>query len=811
MTDALINYLNEIQQILALDNATEHSYRHVIKRLFESLGTSIIATNEPKRHQYGAPDFVISRKHENVVNSIGYVETKAISTNLDKTERSAQIQRYLSVIENFILTDYLEFRWYERGVLRFKVNLLTKTNNSLKINKNSIDLFKNLISGFFDYHPLPTRSAEELALKMARLTAIIRDIIERAFSMDPDFSPQLKDLYLAFLEILVPQLSISEFADMFAQTLTYGLFAARINHDDSKGKFHRLNATTEIPKTTPFLRKLFTSISGPDLEDEPFANFVNDLTEILASADINKILTQFGMQNSKDDPIIHFYETFLTAYNPDLREKRGVYYTPEPIVSYLVKSVDYILRTHFKVYDGLADTSFGRLSLNYEENKDHRKVMILDPACGTGTFLASVIEHIRNQFIKTGNAGLWNNYVKDDLLPRIFGFELQMAPYAMAHLKLTMQLSAFDLPKEIRSNWRYEFTGKDRIGVYLTNSLEEGIKKSDLLLASYFSEEANAAAKIKRDLPIMVVLGNPPYLANSCNKGDWIQTLIKDFYKVDGQPLRERNSKWLQDDYVKFIRFGQWKIQQTGAGILAFITNHGFLENPTFRGMRQQLLKTFTDIYLLDLHGSSLKREKPPIGTDYDENVFDIQPGVSIGIFIKESNSNTIAKVYHSELWGSRDLKYKFLSSSTIERTEWREIAPATPYYLFKPQDIYLQNEYENWWKIDDIFQVKSVGIVTGRDKLVFGFSENDLIQKINAIIKLSENEVKEKYLTEKDKLSIKKVRDLLSNNESNKNNFKNCLYRPFDVRTLFYHRALLERDRQAIMLIYILLIRNEI
>ena len=298
---------------------------------------------------------------------------------------------------------------------------------------------------------------------------------------------------------------------------------------------------------------------------------------------------------------------------------------------------------------------------------------MLDPACGTGTFLYAVVDHIREAFRQQGNAGMWSGFVREHLLPRLFGFELLMGAYAVAHFKLGMQLAAQDLPSQDRDTWAYDFAGDDRLGVYLTNTLEEAVQRSDMLMARFISDEANAAADVKGELPIMVVLGNPPYAGHSANASwrlerigprsdrtrrvrTWIGDRLQTYYEVDEKPLGERNPKWLQDDYVKFIRFGQWRIEETGAGILAFITNHGYLDNPTFRGMRQQLMKTFTDIYVLDLHGNTRKREQAPDGGP-DENVFDIEQGVAIGLFVKEPGRDGPARVHHAEQWAEREGK----------------------------------------------------------------------------------------------------------------------------------------------------------
>jgi len=654
--------------------ATEHSYRPALKELIEALGPGVTATNDPKRVACGAPDYVVSRDTGHGPLTIGYVETKDIGVSLDETERSEQLRRYLPSLDNLLLTDYLEFRWYVGGERRLTARLGSwerTRGGRLVIDQAGMVAVVSLLRDFLARQPEPIRTPRDLAQRMARLTHLIRDIIVQSFATGSE-SDELKDLRSAFTEVLIPDLPIPQFADMFAQTLSYGLFAARINHTGST-PFRRQDAAREIPRTNPFLRRLFNTITGPDVDDEPFIGFVDDLAQLLAQTDMALVLADFGKRTRQEDPVVHFYETFLAAYDPKLRESRGVYYTPEPVVSYIVRSVDHLLRERFGCADGLADT--GDVT-HQRTNAAGRsivermpRVQILDPACGTATFLYAVTDHIRQHFMQQRQAGLWSGYVRSQLLPRIHGFELLIAPYAVAHLKLGMQLAGLDLPESQRKDWAYTFTGDERLGVYLTNTLEQALKKSELLVGRYISEEANAAADIKRDKPILVVLGNPPYSGNSANKGDWIERLVRDYYAVDGKPLGERNPKWLQDDYVKFLRFGQWRIQQTGSGILAFITNHGYLDNPTFRGMRQQLMETFTDIYILNLHGNSKKRELPPEG-GRDENVFDIQQGVAIGVFVKEVGKNGPANVHHADLWGPRENKYVWLGQQSVNTTK---------------------------------------------------------------------------------------------------------------------------------------------
>lgn len=805
--------------------------------MLPKLVPGITAVNEPKRVACGAPDYAVLRSTGGSSLTIGYIEAKDIGVPLDKIEKEEQLKRYLHALDSLILTDYLEFRWYVKGDKQMVARLATPYGGkSLTPDKTGIVATGDLLCSFLQHSAEPIRKPEELAKRMARLTHMIRDITIQAFEKR-EASDTLKGLYEAFKTVLLPDLPTEEFADMFAQTLAYGLFAARYNH---KGKeaFNRSDAAKEIPRTNPFLRKLFSTIAGADFDEEPFIGFVNELTQVLGVTDMDVVLADFGKRTRREDPIVHFYETFLTQYDPKLRELRGVYYTPEPVVSYIVRSVDYLLREHFDCPDGLADTSTVTYSCIDDEGKKRTerspRVLLLDPACGTGTFAYTVIDLIRETYRKTGNAGMWSGYVREHLLPRLFGFELLMAPYAVAHLKLGMQLAALDLPKEERSNWAYDFETDERLGVYLTNTLEQAFSRSKLLLGSFISNEANEAARVKQDYPVMVVLGNPPYSGHSANKGEWITDLLHgddgrsgkkvgNYFEVDGKPLGERNPKWLNDDYVKFIRFAQWRIEQTGYGILAFITNHGYLDNPTFRGMRQSLMQSFDDIYVLDLHGNAKKKERAPDGTK-DENVFDIQQGVAIGIFVKrkqKADVSPLANVHHAQLWGPREVyeetfqgqhlvggKYYWLAENDVTTTEWKKLEPQPPFYLFKPQDSNLQTEYDHGWTVTQMMPMNGWGIATRKDYLLVDFSKAVLINRFRDIRSLSLTEAIIKYgIKESPFWNFSEAKKQLS--PDTENHVRSVLFRPFDTRYIYYEKCMIERGDHRFDLMFHLFQRN--
>ncbi len=586
-------YLKSIKK--NLQKGSERSHYPALKDLLDDPAHGIDAVIEEKGNKAGIPDFTVKQRDL----LVGYVEAKDVGLDLDQIEKTEQLQRYLESFPNLILTNYLEFRWYINGKRRLK-EVLASNDNTLQV--KDADKVAALLEQFLSYTGEIISSPEDLARQMARLTKAIRLATETALSIE-DSQGDLHQLKQGFSEVLLPNLTDADFADMYAQTISYGLFAARVGHAQipptplKKGdnnSFTRRTAGTYIPATNPFLKRLFNTIVETDAVSQ-IDWAIDDLVQLLSQVDMGSILENFGQRTRQEDPVVHFYETFLAAYNAALRKSRGVYYTPEPVVSFMVRSVDAILKDRFDLPLGLADNAKDPVT-------QKPRVQILDPATGTGTFLYEVVKQIYRNLEEIGMANQWDSYVRDNLLSRLFGFELLMAPYAIAHLKLGLQLQELG----------YQFQGKQRLGIYLTNTLDEALKKSEILFGQFVAQEANEASMVKRDTPVMIVLGNPPYSGNSANKSEWIAGLVKDYYYVDGLPLGEQNPKYLQDDYVKFIRFGQWRIDRTGSGILAFITNHGYLDNPTFRGMRQSLEKTFDEIYLMDLHGNSQEKRSCP-------------------------------------------------------------------------------------------------------------------------------------------------------------------------------------------------------
>lgn len=812
-------YLSEIRESLNAGNATEHTFRPALKTLLETFtGQPVAATNEPKQIACGAPDFVV-----NVDNvPIGYIEAKDIGVHLEQAATSEQFQRYLTALPNIILTDYLEFQWYKDGEYVQSARLgYYQKGGKLKREPSGPEAFQALFTSFLDAGVPTINTPLELASHLALAAKLLRDAIVKGLIEE---DPKMGSLHLqlsGFRQALLHDLDSDAFADMYAQTVCYGLFAAACNHDPAKGRFTRQAAAYDVPETNPFLREMFHFMAGPNLELS-IAWAVEQIVALLDKADIDAILKDFGRRTRQEDPVVHFYETFLAAYDPNLRETRGVYYTPEPVVSFIIRSVDAILKRDFAIRDGLASKE--RVPTRHPSETGEHKVLVLDPATGTGTFLHSLIAMINTEMVAAGQGGMWPSYVSEHLLPRIFGFELLMAPYAVAHMKLGLQLK--------QSGYRFE-TG-ERLRVYLTNSLEQAHDRPDLILFGHLiAQEANEAGRVKTDAPVMVVLGNPPYSGHSENKGPWIRDLMRgkdgtdgsptaDYFRVDGQPLGERNPKWLNDDYVKFFRFAQWRIERTGHGILAFISNHSYLDNPTFRGMRQSLLKAFDEVYILDLHGNAKKKEAAPDGGK-DENVFDIQQGVAIGIFVKRQKQNAadaLAKVFHADLWGPREVyekdrkrdephlvggKYRFLWDNSVESVAWEALQPASPAYFFVPQDDTLADEYEQGAKLPEIFPVHSVGIVTARDKLTVHFEKDEVWKTIQRFIQLEPEQARNEFELGPDARDWKVdfAQADLRESGPEQSHLQPVLYRPFDRRWTYYtghSRGFLCMPRQEVM-----------
>jgi predicted helicase len=757
----------------------EHAYRGDLQVLLEKMLPEILVTNEPARIACGAPDYILTKKDI----PVGYIEAKDVGIDLNSKSLKEQFERYKASLSNLIFTDYLDFHFYRDAQFVVSIRIAEIVDGKIVGLPKNYTQFEELIKDFASTISQSIKSPSKLAEMMAGKARLLANVIEIAVTSDEENqeNSMLKQQFSAFQDVLVHDITHKAFADMYAQTIAYGLFAARY-HDPTLSSFSREEAATLIPHSNPFLRKLFQSIAGYDL-DTRIVWIVDDLVQIFLATDVAEIMHNFGRSTKQEDPIIHFYENFLASYDPSLRKARGVWYTPEPVVKFIVRAVDEILKTDFNLPQGLADTSKTKVKVDLQGKKMEKeihKVQVLDPATGTGTFLAEVIKHIHSKF--KNQQGIWNKYVENDLIPRLNGFELLMTSYAMAHLKMDILLTetGFTNPN------------KKRFKIFLTNSLEEAHENQFNLFTQWLSQEANEANEIKKDTPVMCVIGNPPYSGESANKGDWIMKLMEDYKKEPGgkEKLKERNPKWINDDYVKFIRYGQHFIEKNGSGVLAFINPHGFLDNPTFRGMRWNLLNTFDKIYTIDLHGNSKKKEVSLDGS-IDQNVFDIMQGVSINLFVKTGKKklNELGNVFHYDLLGKRDLKYNFLNNNELNTIAFNQLTNISPNYFFVSKNFEEQNEYDSGFKITELFTLNNVGIVTARDSFTIHNAKEDVKQTIDDFLSLDDESARIKFNLGKDvrDWQVNFARKDLEDNYPNIGKFTKICYRPFDIKHTFY------------------------
>jgi len=776
----LKQYLKNLTNTFQRGDAREESYYtnldELIKKTADILKVkNIDITILPKKTEAGNPDFRIWDGKNHIT---GYIEAKDPSvTNLDYIEGTEQLKRYCSTFPNVILTNFYEFRLYRDGQ-RIAQVMIGRPMIARQLHTpppvENCDQFKDLLETFFSFSLPKVKSARSLAIELAKRTRFLRDEVI-AVEIEEDGTKGQKQIigfYEAFKKYLIGTLTEKQFADLYAQTITYGLFAARTR---ANGEFNRRLAFDYIPNTIGILRDVFRFIS---LEDPPksLQIIVEDIAEILHATDVKKILHEYYSTGKGKDPILHFYETFLSTYDPEIRERRGVYYTPEPIVGYIVRSVHSILKTHFGLSDGLAS----------------QEVKLLDPAGGTLTFPAAAIHLAAKEYIKKYGEGGLHSWIKKHILPDFYAFELMMAPYAIGHLKIGFILDELG----------YSLADDERFKLYLTNTLEmEEIEQITIPGVSSLSEESHLAGEVKKKQSILVILGNPPYSGISSNVNKWTEKLLKEdidgcqsYYKVDNKPLGEKKL-WLQDDYVKFLRFAQWKIQKAGFGIVGMITNHSYLDNPTFRGMRQSLMKTFNEIYIINLHGNSLKKEKTPDGGK-DENIFDIRQGVAIALFVKNKERKE-SLIYHADLYGLRQEKYDWLDQNAFNIENYEKIKPLSPWYFFIPRNTSHIQKYLEWQKINEIFPINNVGIVTARDKFAIDFDQNILKNRIRQFrdLLLDNSLIQEAFkLKDTSTFKLDKFRKELAKDDNWQNYFKLITYRPFDLRHIYYSKWVIER-----------------
>jgi len=800
----IADFISKVQGIYVTGNATEHSYRSAFEALFAALDPEIVALNEPKRVKCGAPDFIVSKG--DIV--IGHVEAKDLHIGLRgmKDANKNQQDRYRAALSNLIYTNALDWDFYRDGDLVASVTIADFVMG-VQPKPDQYDTLENLLRDYIAQRPQTITSPKELAVRMAGKANLIKDVLGNTLRDDADLQTELAAQFQAFKENLIHDITPEEFADIYAETIAYGMFAARL-HDQTLDTFSRQEALELLPKSNPFLRSLFTYVAGYDLDDR-IAWIIDDLARVFRACDVAKLMEGFGKLTGQNDPFLHFYETFLAAYNPAKRKARGVWYTPEPVVNFIVRAVDEVLQTEFGLADGLADTS--KVTIDWDMGqtdkkgkavtikKDVHRVQILDPATGTGTFLAEVIKQIAPK-VQGVAPGMWSQYIEQDLIPRLHGFELLMASYAMCHMKLDMILTELG----------YKPTKTPpRLSVYLTNSLEEGEPANQTLpFTQWLSREAKGANTIKRDMPIMCVIGNPPYSIMSGNLSQAQVAMVDPYRSVDGVPIKEKGmlqfEKNINNDYIKFMALAEQVIRSTGFGAVGFITSHGYLKSSSFRGLRAHLLETFHTVRVLDLHGNSEIREVPPQGVT-DKNVFDIKQGVAIIIAVRRNEPHSgKGQLLFSELWGTRKHKYQVLSTATTDSLSWTDCKATSPNYTFHPSGPAFNAYGKSFPSLTEWLPTYSSGIITARDG--FSISENTevLVERARSFAEnkqLSNSELcKALDISEKKGWDISRARRSLAAVNDYRSVIEAISYRPFDDRKIIFHESVVWTTARATM-----------
>ena len=769
-------YFKRIFEVAKRGDAREESYYSSLEELLKNYAVSINKkqvhiTTLPKKTDAGNPDFRIWDGKQQI---IGYVEAKAPTTEyLDQIETSDQLKRYLHIFPNLLLTNFFEFRLYRNGTLIDKVFIGRPYHihklKSVPVVENE-EKFLSLLEKYFSFFLPKVYDAKALAIELAKRTRFLKDevISQELEEEEKKGKGNILGFYKVFKEHLISGLTKEDFADLYSQTITYGLFAARTRTENG---FNRKLAYDRIPKTIGILRDVFKFISLGELPQQ-MEWIIDDISEVLATTDVYNILDEYFSKHKGKDPVVHFYETFLAEYDPKMREKRGVYYTPEPVVSYIVRSLHHILKEHFDKKDGFASQS----------------VTVLDPAAGTLTFLAEAAKLAVEEFTSKYGEGKRKGFIKEHILKNFYAFELMMATYAIGHLKMSFLLEELG----------YKLQADDRFKLYLTNTLEmEELSQTELPGMVSLSEESHLAGKVKKEQPILVVLGNPPYSVSSANKSTFIEKEM-DIYKEDVRD--ERNIQPLSDDYIKFIRFAHWKIDNAGKGVIGMITNNSYLSGLIHRGMRKSLLESFNEIYILNLRGNSRIGDKCPDGSK-DENVFDIQQGVSIAIFVKDKKQKGLGKIFYQDIYGIREKKYEYLNQYYTDSTKWKKLQPSAPHYFFVEKDFSTQAKYNKFWSIQDIFIHSSSGVKTHRDHFVVGFTKEEIKQRMRTFTSNWPDELVRQSLDLKDThdFKLKETRAKLKKEEWEES-ILSFSYRPFDNRFICYRPELIDRDRSEIM-----------
>ncbi|MGC8979591.1 type ISP restriction/modification enzyme [Caldisericum sp.] len=792
LKNAISNYLSELVEVTTTGKYTEPSFYPALKRFIEDASQKQAISNPSAINNiYGEnlmPDFRITDGN----TLVGYIECKNIGVELDKIEETEQLNKYKESFLNLILTNFTEFRLFRNGKLVGKFILCgvddIKNNNSKAFKKVNFNEVENILDKFFSFSLPSITSISDLTKILAVRTKRLREALEKEFrNQSNNKNSPFAIFFNEFRKFFNANMTEEDFIDTLAQTFTYSVIIAEVNTP----RANTLDSYSVLGSIPSELNVIYDILDYILKLARKTGKIENDKDELMwAIEDIISVVNNFDAVNQPITPdklVTYFYEPFLKEYNKRLKEIRGVFYTPDPVVKFIINSVHEILQNYFGLEKGLADSS----------------VNLLDPAGGTLTFpytaTTKAIETVENTSGKPFVADL----LKDHIIEHFYSFEIMPAPYVVGHIRM---LSLFK---------QYGVEGK-KFNYFLTNTLKLENIPDALPGFETIKEENEEAYKVKHQTQIIVIVGNPPYQGISANMEEKMVEFIKkdvdgcqNYYEIDGEKLKERKT-WLQDDYVKFIRFAQWRINKTGEGVLGFITNHSYLDNPTFRGMRQSLMKTFNEIYILDLHGNSQKKEKSPDGSK-DENVFDIQQGVAIAFFVKK-NGVSDCRVYHSELWGTREKKYEYLLSNDFKTTVWKELKPNSPYYFFIPREEKGREIYESFIKVTEIFKENVAGIVTARDNFVIDLDKQNLYEKINLFLdeKNSDEDIKEFLKKTLGRTKIEDVenyawrvsdaRQELQKEKDLEKYFTKILYRPFDVRNIFYHDSVVWRTRKDVM-----------
>lgn len=811
-------YIESINKDYSTRDATEHSYRVALKILFEKFisdgvrkeSKKLNVINEPKRKDFGAPDFEI-RCNDAIIS---FIETKDVNDDdLEGTGKNRkQFDRYKKAVNLIAFTNYLRFVLFENGEQKLSAAIGEIRDGKIVPTGDEEERYKfrQIVSSLANSNPQPIRSASVLSKTMAVKAKIIAEVLTQAMEDNKTNEDENLNTYLgSFRKFLVHDMTKEQFADFYAQTIVFGLFIAR-TFDKDPNTFSLLKAGNLIPSVNPFLKKIFGYLALADPHPS-IGWIIEELVAIFRVTKMERVLHNYGK-----DPLVHFYEDFLVEYNPKIREDFGVWNTPIQVVAFIVNAVDIILREKFDIADGLADNS----TMDFKGKSIHR-VQILDPALGTGTFLAATAEKIYEDY--KDQEGQWPGDVVEHIIPRLNGFEYLMAPYTMAHLKVAKSLRLDENKVQL----------PDRLNIFLTNSLEEEHPDEKLEFAKFITDESNAANKIKRDTPVMVVMGNPPYNETSANKGKWIMRLMNSYKQEPGKlpevkivrirwgedrgkikeviknSLKEKNPKAINNDYCKFIRLGQEFVEKTNEGVLAYICGNTFLDTPLFRGMRYELLKKFDEIYIVNLHGSTKRKESTK--ERKDECVFNIQVGVSINIFIKKKggDSNELARVFYKDVFGTQKEKLGYLSEHNLSTIDFTELSLMPPLYTFQKRSPQVREKYDEGFDVSELMKKYVQGFTTDKDQVAIQYEQSGVKAIVDAMKSDSTDDDLRKLFAFKDsrdwKLCVarEKIKEIKEKNfvQYLEENVTRVLYRPFDIRWTLFNKTLVTYPRPLLQM----------